>query len=100
MANGIIVSTPKTIKYYDHNIALNSVSWITSGRGKYYTSVDISSHISGKIISITPTNWNSLYVDDIVQPYISDNMKIGIISNKNSFYSSADMTFRCVYIDE
>ena len=99
MALANVIAPPLEVKYYDKNVVLSSISWTTSGRGKYYTSIDISSEISGKIIAITPTNWNSLYADDFVQPYILDNTKIGIISNKNSFYNGSDMTFRCVYVD-
>ena len=92
-----------TLKYYTTaSQKLNSLSWIQSAAGKYYTVIDLSALIPNAtlILSVSICGWNVIRSSDNLIPFINSNsIKIGVMANTNSF-SNADssLTFRVIYI--
>lgn len=84
------------------NINLTTISWVTSGQGKYYAPAIAT--VDGDVIGVEICNWNNIRVDDFIQPYVGQaNGTVSLLSNKNSFYtgssgsSYANISLKIVY---
>jgi len=55
------------------------MEWIKSAHGKYYT--HISEPIEGQIIGVWQGEFTYFYASEIIQPYVSFDNRISLISN-------------------
>lgn len=81
-------------------IDLNSLTWAQVGSGKYYATIRALSDFSARImISVFLTNFSYLRTTDMIQLYYdAGSQSIKIMSNTNSFLTSATISLRYVYI--
>ena len=76
-----------------------SQSWVASGTGIYYYLVSLSDYVTDAIpLSVTIKGFGSIRNNNQILPMISgDATKVGLMSNTNSFDTSADTSIRVFY---
>lgn len=70
-------------------IELAKVAWLSTGQGKFYYERAVSGF--AEIYSVSICNWGMFSADLNVIPYLSGAGKIGLMSNRKTFTSSAAM---------
>lgn len=92
--NAVFTDTVVDINTMVYTAVYNDVTWVESGLGKFYFSINLPN--VNKILSINLGNWESLAADEIIQPCIYSNQQILIISNVAK--SNGKMAFQITYI--
>lgn len=93
-ADAVFTDTVVDINTMVYTAVYNDVTWVESGLGKFYFSINLPN--VNKILSINLENWESLAADEIIQPCIYSNQQILIISNVAK--SNGKMAFQITYI--
>lgn len=78
-------------------IDLNSMNWVESAAGKYYSNINLPISKDKVILGIYIHDWRHLKKTDIIQPYINIYRMIGILSNVNIFSEDAGVRLTISY---
>ena len=92
--NAVFTDTVVDINIMKYTVDFSTISWGTSGLGKFYFYIDLTN--VNKIISVNLGEWSAFSADDVVQAYIRNDTGLGVISNVAK--SNGKMTFYITYI--